>query len=306
MGSEGRSETLIIVNPAAHSVPSNKRLDEVDRWLRSQGWQVEWRQTEGPRQARGGAAAAAARGLPLLFVCGGDGTGKGAANGLADSETALAPIRAGTVNIWAKEMGFPRKPVQAVKAAVEGDRRRIDLGRAGDRYFLLMAGYGLDGAIARRVHLGMKSRLGAATYLFAAVREALRYRSSPVTLRFDSEERDAEVLMLVAGNTRNYAGLAEITREAQADDGLLDVCVYEGKGTVDIVLHVLRTVLRRHLRSQKVTYPKVRRLEFARGEPLPVQLDGDEFEGSPAVVEVAAGALWVAVPKGVSSPLFRD
>ena len=36
--------------------------------------------------------------------------------------------------------------------------------------------------------------------------------------------------MLVAGNTRNYAGLAEITREAQADDGLLDVCVYEGQG----------------------------------------------------------------------------
>jgi diacylglycerol kinase family enzyme len=55
-----------------------------------------------------------------------------------------------------------------------------------------------------------------------------------------------------------------------------------------------------------VIYRKVKRLEFARGEPLPVQLDGDAFEQSPAVVEVAAGALWVAVPKGVSSPLFRD
>ena len=152
MGSEGRRETLIIVNPAAHNVPSRKRLDEAERWLRSQGWQVEWRQTEGPRQATELAAAAAARGLPLLFVCGGDGTLNEAANGLAGSETALAPIRAGTVNIWAKEVGFPRKPAQAVQAAVEGDRRRIDLGRAGDRYFLLMAGYGLDGAIARRVH----------------------------------------------------------------------------------------------------------------------------------------------------------
>jgi len=306
MSSEIHRETLIIVNPAAHNVPSRKRLDEAERWLRSQGWQVERRQTEGPRQATELAAAAAARGLPLLFVCGGDGTLNEAANGLAGSETALAPIRAGTVNIWAKELSFPRKPAQAVKAAVEGDRRRVDLGLAGDRYFLLMAGYGLDGAIARRVHLGLKSRLGAATYAVAAVREALRYRSSPVTLRFDDEERDAEVLMLVAGNTRNYAGLVQITREAQADDGLLDVCVYEGKGTVDIVLHVLRTLVRRHLRSRKVTYRKVKRLEFARGEPPPVQLDGDEFERSPAVVEVAAGALWVAVPKGVSSPLFRD
>src|SRR3989304_508197 len=228
MDSEGRRETMIVVNPAAHNVPSRTRLDEAGRWLRARGW--------GGGRAAGRAGAAAARGLPLLFVCGGDGTLNEAANGLAGSETALAPIRAGTVNIWAKEMGFPRRPAQAVKAAVEGDRRRVDLGRAGDRYFLLMAGYGLDGAIARRVHLGLKSRLGAAPYPVAAVREALRYRSSPVTLRLDGEDRDADVLMLVVGNTRNYAGLVEITREAQADDGLLDGGVYEGKGAGEIVL----------------------------------------------------------------------
>src|SRR3972149_2030893 len=115
MGSEGRRETLVIVNPAAHNVPSRKRLDEAERWLRSQGWQVGWRRTGGPRPGAG-------------------------------------------------------------EAAGGGARRRIGLGLAGDRYFLLRAGYGLDGAIARRVHLGLKSRLGAATYAVAAVREALRYR----------------------------------------------------------------------------------------------------------------------------------
>src|SRR3972149_7069655 len=101
MGSEGHMETLIIVNPAAHNVPSRKRLDEADGWLRSQGWQGEGRATggapEGPRAGR------------------------------------------------------------RVTGAAEPARPRVDLGRAGGRYFLLMAGYGLDGAIARRVHLGLKS-----------------------------------------------------------------------------------------------------------------------------------------------------
>src|SRR3989304_6141994 len=89
MGNDSHRETLIIVNPAAHNVPSRKRLEEGGGWLNE------------------------------------------AVNGLAGSETALAPIRAGTVNIWAKEMGFPRKPAQAVKAAVEGDRRRVRPGPAG-------------------------------------------------------------------------------------------------------------------------------------------------------------------------------
>src|SRR3989304_1767366 len=110
MGSEGRTETLIIVNPAAHNVPSRKRLDEAERWRRSQGWQVEWRQTEGPRQATELAAAAAARGLPLLFVCGGDGTLNEAANGLAGRGTALGP------------RGSPLLPAQGRLRPGRGDR----------------------------------------------------------------------------------------------------------------------------------------------------------------------------------------
>ena len=50
MSKYSRKETLVIVNPAAHNVPSDKRLDEADRWLKAEGWQVEWRRTEGARQ----------------------------------------------------------------------------------------------------------------------------------------------------------------------------------------------------------------------------------------------------------------
>lgn len=301
---EERRETTVIVNPAAHNLPGRKRLAEADRFLRERGWRAEWLETARPGDARGMAARAAEAGQPIVFVCGGDGTLNEAANGLAGSGTALATIPAGTVNIWAREVGIPRRPLEAVRRCLEGERRRIDLGRCGDRYFLLMAGYGLDGAIARRVSHAVKGRLGATAYAIAAVREALRFRGRPVTLRLDDEEWRLDLLMLVAGNTRNYAGLVNVTPEAKADDGLLDVCAFQGKGTVDIILHVLRTALRRHRRSGKVFYRKVRRLELAWEEPLPVQLDGDACPQSPQEVTVAPAALWVMVPRGLSSPLF--
>ncbi|HEU4759602.1 MAG TPA: YegS/Rv2252/BmrU family lipid kinase, partial [Dehalococcoidia bacterium] len=237
--SSSRRDALVIVNPAAHNVPKRRKLAAVEAWLREQGWAAEWRQTDAPGEATALAAAAAERGVSLVLVCGGDGTLNEAANGLAGSETALAPIPAGTVNVWARETGIPLRPLEAVKAATDGERRRVDLGRAGERYFLLMAGYGLDGAIARRLSHGIKGRVGAGAYAVAAVREALRYRGSPLLLRLDGEERAVEALMLVAANTRNYAGLVDITPQARADDGLLDVCVYEGRGTRDIVLHVV-------------------------------------------------------------------
>jgi YegS/Rv2252/BmrU family lipid kinase len=297
---------MLIVNPVAHNLPSPKRLAEAEEWLAGAGWQVERRDTERPGHATALAREARGRGMALAFVCGGDGTLNEAANGLAGGETALACIRAGTVNILGRELKVPRRPLKAVRAAVEGERRLIDLGRAGERYFLLMAGYGLDGAIAHRVSVGLKGRLGAAAYALASLRELFRHKGVRVALTFDGEREEAEVLMLVAGNTRNYAGLVEITREALVDDGLLDVCVYSGRGTLDILLHALRTLLRRHTKSKKVTYRKVRWLEMEWAERPDVQLDGDAYPEAPATLEVAPGALWVAVPKeGLSSPLFR-
>ena len=300
---EARREALFIVNPTAHNLPSRSALLEAEAWLHQQGWQAAWEETRRPGDALTMAARAAQEKLPLVFVVGGDGTLNEAANGLAGSDTALAMVPAGTVNIWAKEVGIPRRPLAAVQACLEGERRRSDLGRAGDRYFLLMAGYGLDGHIARKVSLGAKRYLGATTYALTAVRESLRYRGRPVRMLLDDQPVTGQVLMLVAGNTRNYAGMVEVTAGAKADDGLLDICVFLGDGFRDIVMHVLGVVLRRHRRSGKVIYRRGRRLELAWEDPLPLQLDGDPYPESPTRVEVVPAALEVMLPRGPKRPL---
>lgn len=300
----GPRETLFIVNPAAHNLPQRSTLLAIDAWLHQQGWQAAWEETSRPGQAITMAARAAKAKLPLLFVVGGDGTLNEAANGLVGSQTALAMVPAGTVNIWAREIGIPRRPLAAVRACLEGERRRIDLGRAGDRYFLMMAGYGLDGQVAHQVSLQSKRYLGATSYALTAVREALRYRSRPLRLALDEELRDVSALMVTVGNTRNYAGLVSITTEAKVDDGLLDVCAFSGEGILDIFMQALGVALKRHRQSEKVIYRKVRRLELAWETPLPLQIDGDPYPHSPTKVEVVPAVLEVMVPRGVRRPLF--
>ena len=297
-------EALIIVNPASRSLPKAARLQEAEDWLAEQGWRVARQETEGRGDAITIAGRAAESGVSLVFVCGGDGTLNEAANGLAGSETALAVIPAGTVNIWAREAGLNKKPLEAVQLAAEGVRRRIDLGRAGSRHFLLMAGYGLDAAVTANVSHRVKGTIGAAAYAIASAREVLRYRSARIRLKLDGEEVETEVLLVIAGNTREYAGLTRITPEAFADDGLLDVRIYQGRGKREIMLQGIGTLLRRHRRSKKVLYRRVKRLEMEWETPLPLQLDGEACPDSPSAVSVAPAALWVAVPAGRVNPLF--
>jgi len=300
-----RREAVIIVNPVAHTVPTGKRRQEIDEWLRGEGWTVEWRETQARGDATRIAASAAERRVPLVMVLGGDGTLNEAANGLAHTETALGAIPGGTSNLWAREAGLNKKPLEAVQSMVHGNIRKMDLGRAGERYFMLLCGFGIDAVVTSRVNLGVKSRLGAIAYGLAAAREAFRWRGKEITVRLDGFEERINVLMALIGNTRLYAGITQITPTAVADDGLLEVCIYRGNGKRDIVLHATRTLLRKHRESNNVLYRRAARIEFDWGDnPLPAQVDGDPLDYTVNEVVVAPSALRVAVPAAVMSPLF--
>src|SRR3990172_9570656 len=154
-----RKEALVIVNPVAYNLPGPKRRRRIDEWLVERGWRTEWVETERPGHARELAAQAAERGVPLVFVCAGDGTLGEAVNGLAGTETALGMIPAGISSLWAREIGLPRPALEAVQTMVAGEIRTVELGKAGERYFLQMAGYGIDGLVTRAVSLSVKGRL---------------------------------------------------------------------------------------------------------------------------------------------------
>ena len=101
------------------------------------------------------AQGAAADGMDVVVVLGGDGTLNEAANGLAGSQTALAVLPGGSTNVFARTIGMANDPVEAtsqlLSALATGSTERVGLGRANARYFLLHAGIGFDAAVVARV-----------------------------------------------------------------------------------------------------------------------------------------------------------
>jgi diacylglycerol kinase (ATP) len=302
--------SLFIVNPIARGSPSLDKLRMAAAWLETQGWEAEVALTERPGHASELARDAAASGCDVVVACGGDGTVNEAANGLAGSDTALAVIRGGTANVWAKEVGIPRDPLSAARLISEGRRRRVDLGvvEAADgrsRFFLMMAGVGIDGHVVRLVPEGLKKRLGAAAYVLYAFRENFRYRARPTSLVIDGETSTADLVWLLASNTRSYGGVLNVAYGAKADDGLLDVYVFEGGGFRRNLLYTLRILVRRHERARGVTYQRARRVELPASTDLECQVDGEVLGFPPHVIRVAPAALTVVVPDAHNA-LFCD
>ena len=293
---------MLIYNPTARGAPKIEHLRHATAQVA--GWDIAIKATQAAAHATELAAAAAAESLDAVVACGGDGTVNEVVNGLAGSATALAVVRGGTANVWAKEIGVSKNVEKALRLLSDGETRLIDLGRAGERYFLLMAGAGFDAAIVREMLLGkMKHRIGAAAYMAAGLRRALRHRAVDAELVIDGGTVFCKLYWMMAGNTRSYGGIVNLAHMAQADDGKLELLVLANGGLRRFAWLMLWVLLKRHHKRRDVIHRSITSVEI-RTAGLPVQIDGEYLGETPLRFEVAPRALRVIVPKGLKGALF--
>lgn len=315
----------LIYNAHAGQVDERNDLEQAVRYLEEQGWQVTWRETRVPGDAVTYAREAVAQGCDVAIAAGGDGTVGAVAHGLAGSETALGVLPLGTSNVWAKEVGIPSASyllhpqvraslgmgapwlLDAAQVLVEGHRMRVDLGRVNDRYFLMWAGVGLDAQVAEEVEHNpeAKRRLGRLAFYWAGVYTAMAYRGVRAHVWVDGRRVMRRMIVAVVSNIQLYGGVVRISPLAKLDDGLLDVCIFQGSGILSTARHLVRVLAGQHLRDPEVDFYEARRVVIRPAEPLPIHVDGDFLGHTPAVIEVVPQALTVLVPANAPSRLFR-
>ncbi|PDW04265.1 diacylglycerol/lipid kinase family protein [Candidatus Viridilinea mediisalina] len=299
--------TMLVFNPNAGQAEALEReLALAAEVWREAGWQVEIAPTLSAGDGTRLGQLAVARGLDLVVAAGGDGTLNEVLNGLAGSPTALAPLPLGTMNVWARELHLPLQPRAAAEAILTWRPRRIDLGRAGDRYFLLMAGIGFDAAITVDVRADEKRRLGALAYVLRGIMQTLRIRGARTRLVIDGRVHRGRVLMVVIGNTQLYGGLVKITHRATIDDGMLDIAVFKGYNGFNVIGSFFAILRRRYSDDPDIEYYRARSIEISARPCLPVQVDGDAIGMTPMSFEVAPGALWALLPPNLSEDLVQQ
>ncbi len=299
------TRALIIYNPAAgQSAAKQQSLERAGERWRSLGWKVEIGLTDYAGHATLLAREAAIAGYDLVVAAGGDGTVNEVVNGLVGTETALAVFPLGTVNIWAREMGLPMDVERSAELFVTAQRRQLDVGQAGDRYFLLMAGVGFDGAVTAQVNRQEKRQLGAIAYVKQAAQLAWNYRGRRLHLRIDGKRVRGRILMVVIGNSQLYGGVVKFTARAVVDDGLLDVCVIRGQTMLDAPMRLGSVLGRRYDRDPKVTYHQAREVSFLSKQGLPVQIDGDYLGMTPMRFAIVPACLWALVPQAAEPSLW--
>lgn len=298
---------VIIANPGSGGYFLRAhQLTEAMANLRRHDWQVELKLTGAAGDASRLAAEAVAAKVQVVIAAGGDGTINAVIQELAGSDTALGVLPIGTVNVWARETNIPLNCAGACEVLLHGRTRVIDLGCVNQRYFLLMAGIGLDAEVTHAVEKKPIKRLGVLGYLLVGAWLGLGYASFRVHLHMNTRMLNKKALQIVIGNTQLYGGAIKYTWRAKCDDGLLDVCVVRPRSMPGRILVGIDFLLHREQRRQWVSYTKCTSVDIRTRKPIAIQVDGDPIGFTPATFTVVPGVLKVIVPQETPPGLFSQ
>lgn len=267
----------------------------------------------------------ASRELRCVIACGGDGSAAVVRNN-TPLAVPLLTVPLGTENLLGRYLSHSTAPDRIRDTVEQGISIDLDLGRItcaqhGSRYFLLMASAGFDAEVVRRLHASRQGNITRLSYIGPTLATIQSYEYPELQLYCDqfagSESAAGEPKQTAEPircrwafgfNLPLYARGWRVAPDADASDGLVDVCTFERGSIRNVVRYLWHVIRQSHLRlgdSNLVRTPRLR-IESAAGADVAYQVDGDFGGTLPVEIEVLPRQLRLLVMPHVAERLgFR-
>ena len=297
-----RVRTCVIFNPVARG----NKARHFRAWLDGIAAECALKPTQCAGDARRLATEAVAENFELVIAAGGDGTVNEVVNGLVDAPDGFAKTRfgvlpLGTVNVFARELKMPADIPEAWSILRRGNEIAMDVplaefcvaGKPERRYFIQMAGAGLDAHAIELVSWELKKKIGPLAYIVAGLR-ALTETKPQISVNFDGHKISGELVLL--GNGKFYGGTFAIFPAANLADGRLEICVWPRANFWTLIRCAPGLLLQKRLPEKMVYRATGTSIVLTSERRTAFELDGEWVGNLPVTFSIADQKLRVVVP----------
>lgn len=232
-----------------------------------------------------------------VVAAGGDGTLNRVLNLQSRLPVCMFPL--GNENLFSRQFGCCCDPRHTADVIAAGVARPVDLGRAGERLFAIVASAGFDGEAAHRLARWRQKtdklrRVRSVSYAAPILMSALQYRYPLLDIEADGEKLRGAMCMVF--NLPQYANKLPLAFDADPHDGLLDWLVFERPGNLPLARYAFNVWFKRHRQLGDVRFGRAKRIVLGAAEPVPLEIDGEAAEFAPVTIEVVPDAARIVVP----------
>ena len=240
-------------------------------------------------------------GYGFVILGGGDGSVSSVVDYLANRNTLLGLLPLGTANDFARTLGIPEDIEDACNTIAKGKIVDVDLGLAGDNFYVNVASVGLGVEATRALSPWLKRSTGPLAYPVAAIRAFLKHKPFSARLTFpDGDHEPVEydrLLQVAVGNGRFYGGGMVVALESGIDDNTLDIYAIDLGRRRDLIGAARYLKSGDFIKTEGVHNFRTSRVRLQTEPDLPVNIDGEVVTRTPQDFSVAQNALDVLVPQ---------
>ena len=272
----------VIYNPTSGREALKRDLIDILNVFEQAGYETSaYATTPEPDSAKNEAHRAALEGFDLVVAAGGDGTINEVVNGIAGLEKRpkMAIIPAGTTNDYARALRIPRdEPLNAAKVVLKNQTVKMDIGQAGETYFINIAGGGLLTELTYDVPSDMKTIFGYLAYLVKGAELLPQIKPIQMSIEYDDGKFEGEASMFLLGLTNSIGGFEQIVPDASLDDGKFSLLIVK-TASMPQLLRLMTLVLNggRHINDTLVIYKKTSKViaKPLNSDRMMINLDGE-------------------------------
>ena len=287
----------IIYNPHSGGFSENALL-QMQRTLIARGYECRLMPTEYAGHATQLAAECAQQGYDGIISYGGDGTTYEVLNGMVGSDVPLLLAPSGTGNDMIRTLGLPRDPLAALQIQLECPIRPMDAVQVNDRWYMNVAGLGLDVLVLREYEKLRSRMFGSLAYKLAIFCALGKFKPEKLRMSIDGGAYESlQCTFLSFGNGRYIGGGMNCLPNADPFDGLIDVMTVAPLSRLFIVCILPLFFSGKHANLKPVRNRRAKKLVLDADENFWLQLDGELYETRHAEVQIHPGILRMRLPK---------
>lgn len=271
----------LIYNPSSGREHVKRHLPYILERLEQAGYETSTHKTIGEGSATEAAHLACEREFDLVIAAGGDGTIFEVVNGLAEKpyRPTLGIIPAGTTNDFARALRIPREIEKACDILCDGVEVPVDIGKAGNQYFINIAAGGTLTELTYEVPTKLKTVMGQLAYYLKGLEKLPTIAPTKVTIEYDGKLFDGEIMLLLICNTNSVGGFEKLAPKANLSDGMFDLLIVKKCSFAEFIKLAGLALRGEHISDDNIIYTQANRIKVKVDGDMQLNLDG-EYGGS--------------------------
>ena len=270
-----KKSILFIVNPFAGHHSKSKVPGIIEQKMDKEQFDYDIVFTEYEGHAKELAERGKNQNMDAVVAVGGDGTINEAASALIYSDTALGIIPGGSGNGLSMHLGIGRNAYKAIDIFQKFTLKEIDTATVNERFFVNMAGIGIDGLVAYKTKNSAKR--GFSTYLRGALTEAIKYKNKNYKIEIDGQEYEGKFLSINVANGSMFGYNFKIAANADTSDGLVDALLIHDAHKMDYFGNAWRFWAGRIHKSKFASLNKASKILVTSFDDNYIHIDGEGY-----------------------------